>query len=181
VSVEGQRLVVIRGNSGSGKTTLAGELQAAMGRGTANVGQDHLRRVVLREHDLPGGDNIELIAQTARHCLAIGYHVIVEGILYSGHYRPMLRDLLDGHAGPSHVFYLDISLEETLRRHAGRPLAAEVSPEQLRQWYRPRDVLGVPGEVVLDATQTPQETLAVLRRHIGPVTPRPDVPDGRFL
>lgn len=81
VSVEPQHLIVIRGNSGAGKTTLARWLQLAMGRGTANIGQDHFRRVVLREHDLPDADNIGLIAQRARHCLAIGYHVILEGIL----------------------------------------------------------------------------------------------------
>lgn len=168
-----QRLVVIRGNSGSGKTTLARDLQLAMGRGTANIGQDHLRRVVLREQDRSDGENIGLIAHTVRYCLAIGYHAIVEGIFYSAHYRSMLYDLIEGHAGPTHVFYLDISLEETLRRHAGRSLAGEVGPERLREWYRPHDVLGVPGEVVLDGNLTPQETLAVLRRHIGPVPARP--------
>lgn len=173
--------MVIRGNSGSGKTTLARDLQLAMGRGTANIGQDHLRRVVLREHDLPDADNIGLIAQTARHCLAIGYHVIVEGILYSGHYRTMLRDLLAGHPGPTHVFYLDISLDEALRRHPTGPLAAEVPPERLREWYRPHDVLDVPGEIVLDATQPPQEVLAALRHHIGTVAPRPDLREGRHL
>jgi uridine kinase len=74
----GQHLILIRGNCASGKTSLARELQVAMGGGTANIGQDHFRRVVLREHDVPGGDNIELIALAARHCLQIGYHVICE-------------------------------------------------------------------------------------------------------
>jgi len=138
VSVESQHLIVIRGTSGSGNTTLARELQFAMGRGTANVGQDHLRCMVLREHDLPDADNIGLIAQTARYCLAIGYHVIVEGILHSGHHRSMLRELVEGHSGPT-------------------------------------------GEVVLDAHQTAQETLAAVRTHIDPVAPHPDVPGGRFL
>ncbi|MGD7789618.1 zeta toxin family protein [Propionibacteriaceae bacterium Y1700] len=46
-------LVIIRGNSASGKTTAARSLQLALGRGTANIGQDHFRRVVLREHDVP--------------------------------------------------------------------------------------------------------------------------------
>jgi thymidylate kinase len=178
---ESQHLIVIRGNSGSGKTTLARDLQLSMGRRTANIGQDHLRRIVLREHDLPDADNIGLIAHTARYCLAIGYHVIVEGILHADHYRSMLCELAEGHPGPTDVFYLDIGLEETLRRHAGRPLAAEVEPERLREWYRAHDVLGVPGEVVLDANQTAQETLAAVRKHIGPVTPHPDIPGGRFL
>ncbi|MGC3992699.1 MAG: AAA family ATPase [Propionicimonas sp.] len=176
-----QHLVVIRGNSGSGKTTLAHDLQLAMGRGTANIGQDHLRRVVLREQDRPNGDNIGLIAHTARYCLDSGYHVIVEGILHSGHYRSMLCDLIGQHDGPAHVFYLYTSLEETLRRHAGRPMAAEVGPDRLREWYRERDLLGMPGEIAVDGNLSPQETLRVLRRHIGPVTARPEVPDGLFL
>lgn len=176
-----QHLVVIRGNSGSGKTTLARDLQLAMGRGTANIGQDHLRRVVLREQDRPNGDNIGLIAHTARYCLNVGYHVIVEGILHSDHYGSMLCDLISRHAGPAHVFYLDTSLEETLRRHPGRPLASEVGPERLREWYRERDLLAIRGEIVVDGTLAPQETLAVLRQHIGSVTPRPEAPDGLFL
>ncbi len=176
--MESQQLVVIRGNSGSGKTTLARELQQAMGRGTANIGQDHFRRIVLREHDLPDADNIGVIAHTARHCLAIGYHVIVEGILCTDHYRSMLWELIEARPGPAHVFYLDISLDESLRRLAHGPLAGEVEPDQLREWYRDCDVLGVPGEVVLDATRTPQETLAALRQHIGPVTPRRDTTGG---
>lgn len=140
-----QHLIVLRGNSGAGKTALADRLQRAMGRGTANVGQDHLRRVVLREHDVPGGDNIGLINQVARHCLSLGYHVILEGILYSQHYGPMLAELVRDHAGASHVFYLDVALDETLRRHAARPLSKEVSDAQLRDWYVGRDTLGLPG------------------------------------
>ena len=176
-----QHLVVIRGNSGSGETTVAHDLQRAMGRFTANIGQDHLRRVVLREHDRPNADNIGLIAHTARYCLAIGYHVIVEGILYSGHYGSMLCDLISHHTGPAHVFYLDTSLEETLRRHASRPMAAEVGPERLREWYRERDLLAVPGEIVADGDLSPRENLSLLLQHIGPVTARPETPDGLFL
>ncbi|GAA3118678.1 putative ATPase [Kribbella aluminosa] len=49
------RLVVLRGNSGSGKTTTARTLRERLGRGTAWVEQDHLRRILLREHDVPSG------------------------------------------------------------------------------------------------------------------------------
>jgi hypothetical protein len=31
------------------------------------------------------------------------------------HYRDMLRELLTDHHGQTHVFYLDVPLEETLR------------------------------------------------------------------
>ena len=55
------RLVVLRGNSGSGKSTTARTLRERLGRGTAWVEQDHLRRILLRERDVPGGVNIGLI------------------------------------------------------------------------------------------------------------------------
>src|ERR1700689_4815453 len=49
------RLIVIRGNSASGKSAVAAELRRRHGRGLAIVGQDNLRRQVLRERDVPGG------------------------------------------------------------------------------------------------------------------------------
>jgi predicted kinase len=174
-------LIVIRGNSAAGKSSVARELQLALGRGTANIGQDHFRRVVLREHDVPDGDNIGLIAGTARHCLAIGYHVIVEGILFSGHYGAMLRALVAEHHGPAHVFYLDVTLQESLQRHSGRPLALDVPASTLRDWYVPTDTLGIDGEVVVDASTSIDAVLRVLHDHIGVVPPR-HVPDpARFL
>jgi predicted kinase len=166
------RLIVIRGNSASGKTTLAGGLQRALGRGTANIGQDHFRRVVLGEHDVPDGDNIELINRTARHCLGIGYHVILEGILVADHYGAMLRGLIEDHPGRSHVFYLEAPLEMTVERHEGRTLRADIDPSKLREWYVPSDVLDVPGELVIDGTATFQNTLRRIRDAIGPVEPR---------
>ena len=175
------RLVILRGNSSSGKTTLAQELQRVLGRGTANIGQDHFRRVVLREPDVPGGDNIELIANAARHCLRIGYHVILEGILISDHYGSMLRQLVNSHPVRSHVFYLDVPLEETLRRHEERPLRAAVEPDKLRDWYVPSDLLGIPGEVVVDGTADLEETLRLVRARIGPVPLRDDQDRARFL
>jgi predicted kinase len=174
--------VILRGNSSSGKSTLAAALQRALGRGTANIGQDHFRRVILREHDVPNGDNIGLIANAVRYCTGIGYHVILEGILLSGHYRPMLRELMQTHPGSSHVFYLDVPLEETLRRHEGRPLRAEVPPQKLREWFVPSDLLNVPGEVILDGRLGEDATLATMLAHIGPaVRQRRDEAGARFL
>ncbi|MDX3000998.1 AAA family ATPase [Kribbella solani] len=163
------QLVVIRGNSGSGKSTLAAEVQRGMGRGTANVGQDHLRRVILREHDVAGGDNIAFIRETVRYCVGIGYHVILEGILYEPHYGEMVRQLVAEHPGPTHVFYLDVPLEETLRRHEGRNMS--VSPDKLREWYKPLDLLGVPGEITIEAGPDLADLTAYVLDRIGPVEP----------
>lgn len=143
------RLIVIRGNSGSGKSTVARRLQLRHGRGCAVVDQDHLRRKVLRERDGPGILAVALIERTARFALDHGYHVVLEGILYAPWYGDMIRALCRSHRGVTRVFYLDVSLEETLRRHATRPQATEFTPQDMRGWYAGRDLLGLPDEQVI--------------------------------
>src|SRR5690349_24136368 len=142
-------LIVIRGNSGSGKSTVAAALQRRHGRGCALVEQDYLRRILLWERDFPGGLAPLMFAHTARLALDHGYHVVVEGILTAARYRDALLGLAAGHRGRSTFYYLDVSLEETLRRHATRPQATLFSAAEMTSWYRPRDVLGVPGEHVV--------------------------------
>ena len=139
------RLIVIRGNSASGKSAVAAELRRRHGRGLAIVGQDNLRRQVLRERDVPGGANVDLIDLTARFALDRGFHVIVEGILYAAHYGLMLTELIADHAGRSRAYYLDVPWAETLRRHASKPQAAEYGESEMRAWYREHDLL--PGEL----------------------------------
>jgi chloramphenicol 3-O-phosphotransferase len=93
------RLVVLRGNSASGKSTVAAGIRERFGRGLALVGQDNLRRVVLRERDRPDGANIGLIDTVARYALDSGYQVVLEGILYVAHYGRMLQQLHADHRG----------------------------------------------------------------------------------
>ncbi|MDG6105486.1 kinase [Dactylosporangium aurantiacum] len=156
------RLIVVRGNSGSGKSTVARRLRLGHGRGCALVEQDHLRRVVLRERDLPGGLAPDLIAQVVRFALDHRYHVILEGILFTGHYAPMLAGLWRAHRGGSWCFYLDVDFDETVRRHGGRPQRDEFTAEDMRGWYRRLDLLGFAGERVVAQESTVDETVALI-------------------
>lgn len=144
-------LVILRGNSASGKSTIARRLQRSLPRGTvAVIGQDHLRRELLWARESETSDTPGLIATVARYCLAAGRIAVVEGILGREWYGPMLAALVREAPGPALVYYLDVSLEETLRRHAGKPIAGEVSAADVASWYREHDVLDLPGETVLD-------------------------------
>ncbi|MEV8210355.1 kinase, partial [Streptomyces sp. NPDC079189] len=97
VANERTRLVVLRGNSASGKSSVAAGLCDRFGRGLALVGQDNLRRIVLRERDRAGAADIGLI-----------------GILYAGPYGAMLAQLRADHLGPNRGYYLDVPFAETL-------------------------------------------------------------------
>jgi predicted kinase len=160
-------LVVLRGNSGSGKSTVARELRRRHGRGCALVDQDSLRRIVLWEHDVAGGVAPRLVAATARVALDHGYHVVVEGILTAERYRDDLLRLAGDHRGRTTFFWFDVSLEETFRRHATRPLAAELSTEQMAGWYQSCDALGVPDEHVIPEALTLDQTVALVAARSG--------------
>jgi predicted kinase len=156
------RLIVLRGNSGSGKSTIATALRQACGRGVAWVSQDLIRRIILKEKDRPGGVNIGLIDQITRYSLDCGYHVVLDGIFYANHYEPMLAALDRDHLGLSRFYYLDVSMEETFRRHATRPQQADFGTDNMRDWHRPRDLLARIGEHVIPETSTLQQTTALI-------------------
>ncbi|MGW1618591.1 kinase [Streptomyces sp. NPDC002172] len=167
VGTEETRLAVLRGNSASGKSSVAAGLRERFGRGLAVIAQDNLRCIVLRERDRPGAANIGLIDLTARYVLDAGFHVVVEGILYTDHYGDMLNQLRAGHRGPAHGYYLDVPFGETLTRHATKPIADDVSETQLRDWYRSRDLLPGGAETVIGADSTLHETLDRIMRDTG--------------
>lgn len=170
VGSEATRLVVVRGNSASGKSSVAAGIRDRFGRGLAVVGQDNLRRVVLRERDVPDGANIGLIDSVARYALDAGYHVVLEGILYADRYGDMLAGLLGDHRGVSRCYYLDIPIEETLTRHASkadRDDLTRVSERELRAWYHERDVLPGGVETVVGTDSALNDTVERIMRDTG--------------
>jgi predicted kinase len=156
------RLIVLRGNSGSGKSSVANALREAYGRGVSWVSQDIVRRTILHEKDRPGGANIGLIDQVTRYSLDHGYHAVLDGIFYADRYAQMLANLYRDHLGLSRFYYLDVSIAETLRRHFGRPQAAEFGADDMRSWYRPQDLLGIIPERVIPQTSALQDTVALI-------------------
>lgn len=170
VGTEDTRLIVIRGNSASGKSSVAASLRERFGRNLAIVGQDNLRRIVLRERDRPGGANIGLIDLTARYALNNGFHVVVGGILYTYRYGAMLQDLVRTHRAVSRCYYLHVPYTETLLRHATKPDAEylkHVTADHLRDWYREKDLLPDGLESVIDAASTLDDTIQQILRESG--------------
>lgn len=171
-------LVIVRGNSASGKTTAAREARRRYGRGTALLEQDYLRRTLLREHDSTHIDPVAptFITATARTALDLGYHVILEGILHTERYADALLQLIDRHPGPAAVFYLDVSYDETVRRHLTRAERIPVTPDEMRQWYTHRDLLNVPAETVIPEISTFEQTVTTILHGSGLTTAAPQTP-----
>ena len=162
-----QKLIIIRGNSGSGKSAAAERLREELEGKVAIVGLDTLRRTILMEKDyLENTDIIGLLEQTVTYCLNKGYAVIIEGILSKPKYKKVLMRLVESADCESHIYYIDVSLEETLKRHKTKPIADEVTDEQLTSWYQPKNCLDVPGEVIIDETSSLEETVALIKENL---------------
>ncbi|MFF3976610.1 M15 family metallopeptidase [Streptomyces sp. NPDC001828] len=167
---------MIRGNSASGKSSVAQGLRDHYGRGVAVVGQDVIRRNVLREHDTPGATNIALLGRIVRHALDAGFHVVLEGILYADRYSHMITSLVRDHRGVSSCYYLDVPLKTTLARHASKADAAyleQVTDDHLTSWYRELDLLPGDLETVIPADSTLQDTVARIVRETDPAAAPP--------
>jgi hypothetical protein len=131
------------------------------------VGQDNLRRIVLRERDIPGGANIGLIDIVARYALDHGFHVVMDGILYARHYGEMLEALRHDHRGVCKMYYLDVPFEETMYRHATRPQANEFGRAEMQAWYRERDLLPGGVEQVIPASCSLESAVLQIMRESG--------------
>lgn len=153
-------LVVLRGNSGSGKSTVAQGLRDAVSDNVVWIEQDYVRRIVLAE---AGGEQQPLTAvmieAMARCALGGGYVVVVEGILDAKRYGAMLQRLHETRPGRAGYYYFSIPFDETVRRHATRPLTDVVSAEEMRGWYRHNDALDFVDEQVVDSDATARATV----------------------
>ena len=128
-------LVVLRGDSGSGKSTLARALQPELGG--VWIEQDYFRRTVLGETGNYSLLSVELVQQSAALALRHGRTVIMDGMFNPRKYSNAFIALRDAHAGPSLFYAYDLSLAETLRRHATRPdKTNDFGEKAMRGWYR---------------------------------------------
>jgi len=129
--------VILRGDAASGKTTTALALRARMGPKVAIIHQDYFRRELLSNDDKlqRSRDAGMLIVAAAREALSLGYDVILDGIFNLRDYSALFERLFHDHRGRTRIYQFDVGLEETVRRHAARPLSQEFGEDKIRDWY----------------------------------------------
>jgi predicted kinase len=158
------RLVVLRGPSGSGKSTVARQLFGLAAAPTCLIDQDHYRFIF---KPAGGGSRANagtihrMIEHNVLSALEDGYDVILEGILSVPSYIGVLATIFEVHATENFVYYFDISLVETLRRHGFRKSASLTFDEdEMREWYPVAGPCGYPLEQLIADSSTIEETVS---------------------
>ncbi len=154
------RLVVVRGNPASGKSSLPRSIRSARPRGIGVLGQDQLRRGILHAREEQGNPTVDYLDLSARFALDRGLHVVVEAILDTDIYGAMLTRLVADHSGITHCYRFDLDFDETVRRHAGKPQAAEYGADTMRGWWRSDDALPGVGEQIIGPDASLADTTA---------------------
>ena len=156
-----QKLIIIRGNSGSGKSTIASSIRSELGDKVMFLQQDVLRRDILKVNDKVGNPVVGLIKRLAVYGKETGYDVVLEGILSKNKYGDMLCSLTE-EFDAVYVYYLDIPFEETLRRHNMRHKNSDFGEDEMREWWKEKDYLGVENERILGENLSEDELVEVI-------------------
>jgi adenylate kinase family enzyme len=172
------KLIIIRGPSGAGKSTIARAVVDASSTPTALVQRDHYM-LMFNEAARFSIDQevIELVILT---CLERSVDVVFEGNFRVDTHRDLLGRLFTAHPEENYIFYVDVSLEESLRRHASR--SQIISEDKMRELHPLATPLGDPREILIsDDTPLDAAVRLVLDRSGLPRAPsRGEVQPGRW-
>lgn len=158
-------LIILRGNSGSGKSTTAKALQRKLGRGTLVISQDVIRRDMLWVKDEAGTKAISLLMELAKYGKEHCDIVILEGILYSNKYMDLFL-MLKQEFKNINAYYYDIPFAATLVRHQTKPNCNEFGEEDMKNWWREKDYIGIIPETNIPETMSLEETVEMISNDI---------------
>ena len=148
------KLIMIRGNSGSGKTSLSKELQRRFGRRALLISQDLVRRQMLNAKDGPDCPAIPLLLNLLKYGHENNEITLLEGILYTGFYKPLFEEIAHLFGDNIFAYYYDIPFEETLKRHQTRSNKNDFGETEMRDWWVEKDYIGFIAEKPIYADES---------------------------
>ena len=159
------KLIILRGPSAVGKSTVAQALLQRTTRPTVLVELDHYRFSFVNppnyDHDLEyamSGSDV-LIG------LQLGFDVIFDGNFTATAHDPFLAKLLSAHAEETYLFYLDASLNETLKRHQAKS-HPRIATDKMKEVYHYASPTGHEKEVIIPQSSSVEQTV----EHIAQIT-----------
>lgn len=149
------QLIIIRGPLGSGKSSVAQELHNTATQKTALLPLDIFRASIAKEQENAPQITAEIIEHAAKKFLDAGYAVILEGVFNFDrpYYKELFNNLLEHNQNDNHLYFLEISLDESIKRNANRSKGSAITEDKIRELYSKAQKTGYKLEKVIDVEE----------------------------
>ncbi len=146
------QLIIIRGPAGSGKSSVAKELHETATQKTALLPLDVFKVNIAKEQEGALQITAEIIEHAAKKFLAADYTVILEGMfnMEREYYKNLFKELFNYNQGINRLYFLEISLEESIKRNQARSKNRIIDKDAMRQWYPWAQKTGYSEEETID-------------------------------
>ncbi len=159
------KLLIIRGPSGAGKSTVAKALMERVARPTVLISRDYYMFMFKVADNIDVPDK-ELIENNILLCLKRGFDVIFEGNFKITTHKPMLERLFKAHPNENYVFYLDVSLDETLKRHSKRAEQL-ITEDEMKNLYNYATPMEHSSEIIVSEESSIEDTVSLIQKTAG--------------
>lgn len=161
------KLIILRGPSGSGKSTITKRLKDMSTRKTATIEQDMFRHNILHDQENSREVSAIMMRDAILTALRNGYDVIVDGIFNIAYSKKIFDEILDEHKLGNYLYYFNISLEETIRRHSTRSKKDEFGEDEMSSWYASASPLGYSFEKEISEDMSEEDVIELISSDIG--------------
>jgi len=152
------KLIIIRGPSGVGKSTVAQALMRRTTRPTVLVDLDHYRFSFVNPPNYDHDVEYEMSGSDVLIGLRLGFDVIFDGNFSATANDPFLEKLLAAHPEENYLFYLDATLNETLKRHETKT-NPRISADKMKEVYKFASPTGHEKEVTIPESSSLEQTV----------------------
>lgn len=166
-SLDMSKLIILRGPSGAGKSTITKRLQETSNKALLIIEQDYYRHTVFGDRSDEKNLIPELVYENASTLLHAGYNILIEGIFRKEKYKPMFERLMREHSGANYVYFLNVSFEETVKRHSTREKSKLFGHQDMQAWYHMAEPLDVDGEIIIEESSSTDESVLRIRDSAG--------------
>lgn len=160
------KLIFLRGPSGVGKSTVAQALLQRTTRPTVLVDLDHYRFSFVNPPYEDHNMEYEMSASDILIGLRLGFDVIFDGNFTATAHDPFLEKLLSAHPEETYLFYLDASLEETLKRHETKS-HPRIAKEKMKEVYPYASPIGHEKEIIIPHVSSLEQTIEHITKSVG--------------
>lgn len=161
------KLIILIGPSGAGKSTTAKRLKELSSRNTATIEQDVFRHNILHDQENSREVSAIMMKDTILTALRNGYDVIADGIFDITHSKKIFDDILAEHTSDNQIYYFNISLEETIRRHGTRSKKNDFGEDEMKKWYIPANLMGYDFEREITEGMSEEDIISIISSDIG--------------